>query len=153
MKTIELSRGLKAIVDDDDFEALSKFKWCAYVGKWQPYAVRRKDGRVVRMHREIMNPPKGMYVDHINGNGLDNRRKNLRVCTNQENSFNAKSFKKTKGFYFRKDCLAKPYQVHIMVDYKKIHIGYFATEQEAGIAYNQAAKKYFGDFARLNDPV
>src|ERR1051325_6561101 len=109
MKKIKLTRGKYAIVDDEDYGSLSKFKWCAH----QPtksreiyYASRRyrlEKGHYpfVLMHRQIMNPPKGYVVDHINGDSLDNRRVNLRIVTQRENTLNQKKHRegKTFGFY------------------------------------------------------
>lgn len=88
MKIIPLTKGKHAMVDDRDHKRLSKHKWSACFSGWGYYAVRMEAGRRIYMHREIMKTPKGKETDHLNGDGLDNRRKNLRVCTRSENGSN-----------------------------------------------------------------
>lgn len=122
------------------------------------YMITNINGKTVYLHRFIMEKiigrklKKGEIIDHINGNGLDNRRENLRICTQKQNTYNQVSIKnmssKYKGVYYRKD--AKKYQSKIIPNRKTIHLGYFKTEEEAALAYNLAAIKYFGIFARLN---
>src|SRR5574343_411505 len=107
MKEIQLSQGKVAIVDDEDYDYLNQWKWYAAerkCGIW--YATRniRKDGkvRIIPMHRVILNTPKGMDTDHINGDGLDNRRSNLRSCTHMENICNPnRSLSPTKSSRFK----------------------------------------------------
>jgi len=90
IRYIPLTRGLFAIVDAEDYEWLSQYKWHVQFADYKRtcYAARNGRGTSVFMHRMIMKPPKGKVVDHINGNGLDNRRCNLRICSRKENSFN-----------------------------------------------------------------
>lgn len=94
MKKIKLTKGYEAMVDDHDFEELSKYEWQALVSPYTVYGIRgdRSSGqrKTVYMHRQIMSPKKGLCVDHIDGNGLDNRRKNLRCATVSENQRNQK---------------------------------------------------------------
>ena len=94
MKQIKLTQGQFAQVDDEDYECLNKFKWHAVEGKDTYYAARQKrvGEKQVRiwMHREVIQTPEGLFTDHINHNGLDNRRKNLRICTHQNNIRNQK---------------------------------------------------------------
>mgnify|MGYP001594937357 CR=1 FL=1 len=85
-KIILLSKGKVAIIDYDDYEKVSKYKWC-FSGK---YAVRVKQGKTILMHRFIMSTPKGFDTDHINDNGLDNRKSNLRICSHSQNLMNHK---------------------------------------------------------------
>lgn len=156
-------KGYVALVDDEDFEELNQFSWCAVRGgQWSYsqdnfYAVRAKlcsDGvqRVVRMHRELLNASKGAIIDHINHNSLDNRRENLRFCTCTENLHNSRPSKygtsKFKGVHrgssYRKWCAC------IKIDSKVIKLGRFIDELEAAKAYDVAAKEHFGEFAYLN---
>ena len=87
-------------------------------------------------------------TDHLNGNGLDNRKENLRVCSHAENMRNIKK-NKLKGISFREG-LKKPWRARFMKDYKEIQVGYFETKEEASQAYNQAIKKNFGEYANFN---
>ena len=93
MKEISLTKGLVAIIDDEDFERVSRYKWVSLKNKRTVYASRSSDlkggKKTMYMHRFIMNPPSDMQVDHINGDGLDNRRVNLRVCTQSQNLKNS----------------------------------------------------------------
>lgn len=158
MVEIQLTQGKVALVDDEDFERLSQFKWCAYTGGCNYYAmtnIRKKDGKrtSLQMHRFIMSVfDSKTIIDHINGNGLDNRKDNLRICTQAENTRNrSKSLNNTSGFkgvYWHK--YDKKWHAQIIINYKKIHLGIFTCKIEAAQAYNQAAIKYHGEFAQLN---
>ena len=86
MKTLNLTKGMVAMVDDKDFSKLNQWKWSALKSKYTHYAVRGK-GKIY-MHREVLGAPKGKVVDHLNGNGLDNTRKNIRVVTQSDNLLN-----------------------------------------------------------------
>jgi len=106
------------------------------------------------MHREIMDAPAGMEVDHINGNGLDNRKCNLRLATSSQNKRNQrkqrrKTSSKYKGVYWHKR--DKVWVVRIQAEGKEKYIGSYKTEQEAALAYNEAALKYHGEYAKLNE--
>lgn len=158
MKQIPLSQGLFALVDDEDYESVSKFKWYAKIDGVRKYAARNiklSTGKrtVLKMHRQILkidNPSD--CCDHINGNGLDNRRENLRVCTIQQNlsnrgiaSNNRSGF---KGVYWSKRY--QKWEVEVWASKKKNYVGRFISLKDAAIAYNEAAKKHHGEFARLN---
>ena len=162
-KEIELSRGLKAIVDDADFANVSQFKWSATIKSGKFYAVRcvhlrtttkyHYSGKMLYLHTYLAHPGQGFCVDHINGNTLDCRRENLRVCRNIENCRNrVKSKNNTSGY---KGVTFTPktsrWRAHIMVDRVNHHLGYFDTPAQAAYAYNVAALQYFGEFAKLND--
>lgn len=150
---ILLTKGKTSVIDTIDSD-ISRVKWYAQKSLRTYYAVRhgwdkklKKDFRVL-MHREIMSCPKGFVVDHIDGNGLNNQRSNLRICTSIENSYNRKiNIKlKYKGVVFN----GKKYIASIWFKKKRIHLGCFNTEIEAANCYNISAIKYHGKFARLN---
>jgi hypothetical protein len=103
------------------------------------------------MHRLIMGAEPGQEIDHINGNGLDNRKENLRVATRKENQQNRHitwGNSTYKGVYWEKQ--KNKWRARIFVSGKCVHLGFFLTEKEAAVAYNQGAIKYFGSFACLN---
>lgn len=104
------------------------------------------------LHRMIMNPSKGLQVDHINGDRLDNRKSNLRICTSADNSRNRKNIKGVyKGVYFSKK--NKNWVAQITKNYKCLHIGSFLNQEDAACAYNLKAKELHGEFAHLNNVV
>jgi hypothetical protein len=152
MREIELTQGKRAIVDDEDYEWLSHFKW--HVSN--NYAVRHNSElykatgkrRLLPMHRVLLNPPANMYVDHINGDKLDNRKSNLRVCTKRQNNINVNRKDNRKYRGVQKCC--NRYRSKIRVNGKQVVVGSFETEIEAALAYNEAAIKYHGEFAILN---
>ena len=156
-RRIPLTQGKYAIVDPEDFERLNKHKWFAvksantfYVGR-TIYAGKKHIS--IRMHREVIHPPDHLLVDHINHNGLDNRKANLRPATCAQNSYNRKQFRKRKtskytGVSWRKQ--KKKWTVIIRYNCKNKFIGYFKDEIQAAKAYDKAAKEYHGEFASLN---
>lgn len=160
MKKIELTQGEFALVDDENFDDLNKFKW--YAGKFYKkncvYAIRRdKDGKTILMHREIMQTAKGMVTDHIDHNGLNNQKINLRVCSHAQNLRNgAKSIKGTssyRGVSSKTVGVHKYYRGRVYVNGKDIVKNFpYTTEGEimAAMFYNEQAAKYFGEFANLN---
>lgn len=157
MREIPLTQGKVALVDDEDYELLSAHKWYAQRDhKWDRwYALRhsRREGTrtIVRMHREILglSPGDGMETDHRNGDGLDNRRDNLRVATHAQNGANRKpnrnSHSGVKGVCWHKRC--GRWCARIRVGGAVVHLGYFATKEQAAEAYQHAAEQHFGDFA------
>lgn len=158
MREIKLTRGFVTIVDDEDYEWLNQWKWHVDPKGLTYYARRtiREGGKVKRiyMHRAILNSPQGVDTDHINHNGLDNRRCNIRVCTHQENTFNTNGFKrksKYKGVSKKVDYdRKKPYRACLKINGKQTLIGHFKTEKEAAIAYNEVVLRERGEFAILN---
>jgi len=107
------------------------------------------------MHRLIAGQRTSKQIDHKDKNGLNNRRSNLRKATPSQNQANRErktgTTKNYKGVYNTNRRLTKPWVAYLAINYKLKNLGYYSTEREAAIAYNNAAKKYFGDFARLND--
>lgn len=143
-----------ALVDDEDFERVSKHNWYIYKAGNVYAATNIKYKAVNRRHRRlcIHRLITGFKVtDHINGNGLDNRRSNLREVTVHQNTMNRRGkagVSKFKGVYWKKE--TSKWCARIGINYKRIHLGYFQSEIEAAKAYNTAAKKYFGEYAYLN---
>lgn len=158
MVEIPLHNGGVALVDDQDAALVHGYRWCQLtVGRDQPikYAYAHpRDGRVY-MHRLLC--PGAEEVDHRNGDGLDNRRANLRPTTHRLNLANQRkqarpTSSRFKGVsYFRSgDARRKPWAAYIKVNARKRHLGYFEDELEAAAAYNAAAETAWGEFARLN---
>jgi HNH endonuclease/AP2 domain len=153
MKMIPISKGMLAIVDDEDFGWLSTMKWFASLQRDRYYA---KTNAGVYMHRLIMGNPDGLMVDHRNGCTLDNRRDNLRVATRNQNQRNSNSvhlLRKHNTSGFRGVFIDKRdggIYARILVDNKGINLGRFKTREEAARAYDEAAKKFHGEFATLN---
>ena len=149
-----------AIVDPEDYERLNKYKWYAMKGVNTFYAGRtirtgkNKKRFCIKMHREIINPPHPLVVDHINHNGLDNRKANLRPATHAQNRLNRPyikpkaSLSKYNGVSWRKN--RKKWQVQIRFNGKNKTIGYFHNETKAAKAYDEAARLHHGDFAVTN---
>lgn len=151
MKKIYLSgrkqTGKYTLVENNDYEELSKYKWHYNGG----YAARTENGRVIFMHRIINNTPDNFLTDHINRNRLDNRRCNLRTCTNSQNRMNSikHNDKSTvyKGVTFHRE---HRWLARISLNGKIIYLGVFNTPEEGALAYNNKAIEIFGEFAVLN---
>ena len=159
MNKIPLTQGKFAIVDDEDYEELSKYKWHYHKNrmKYPGYAMRAIyiDGKqiILRMHRVILNISKNKQGDHINGNTLDNRRSNLRVCTQKENNWNASKRKDNTSGYKGVHHFKGKWAARIQVDNKRLFLGYYETVKEAAKGYDIAAKKYFDNYSKLNFPT
>lgn len=154
MKQVSLTRGLFALVDDEDFELVSKHTWRAAIKRPNVYATTGWKETEVAMHRLILGLKKydPRCVDHINGNGLDNRKENLRVCTPNQNNFNmskrsAMTSSQYKGVYKHK---TGKWHAQVRCQGKRYSAGYYTTEDEAALAYNVKALELHGEFARLN---
>ena len=153
MKEIKLTKGYVTLVDDDDYDYLSQWSWWAHKkddGTF--YAERRyyigKQQVCVLMHRIIMKTPKGLVVDHIDHNGLNNQKSNLRNCTHKQNMCNRTSFGKSEylGVYFYKNL----WHAQLRHNGKIIKLGSSKIEEEAARKYDIGAKIYHGEFANLN---
>lgn len=167
-RTITLTQGKVTLVDAEDFEWLSRWSWYAHkrkrkTGEYAWYAVRKEpDGRMIYMHREIMAAPRGMDVDHKFGDGLDNRRSELRLATRRQNLQNRRHAQGGKTSRFRGvswwardgNWRAQGAMGAIKPNGHARHVslGYFATEEAAARAYDAAARLHFGEFASLNFP-
>lgn len=151
MKSIPLTQGKFALVDDDDYEWLSQWKWYAKQDRNKWYAVRKESPtKMIRMHRVILNAAPGVEVDHWDGDGLHNWRGNLRRCTTTQNQGNrGKQVNNTSGFKGVRPYRGK-YQAQIQFKGKVIHIGYYATAEEAAHSYDEKARGLFGPFAKTN---
>lgn len=169
MREITLSRGKVALVDDEDYDRVNALKWHWHPGNTSHvknggqvptgYANRRhkSGGPTTPMHRFILgltdldgidNSP-DIEVDHINGDGLDNRRHNLRACTRAQNSHNSKPIRGVfKGVFQRNN--GKSWRAAIRVNDRLLCLGTYTTPEMAAAAYNKAAREYFGEFAYLN---
>lgn len=164
---IPLTQGLYALVDGEDYKWLNQWKWFAQkdykscFGNF--YACRKvwENGRrrAVLMHREILNASKGTQTDHRNHCGLDNRKTNLRPCNysqNAQNRMKIKGSSKYKGVYWHKEHKYKQkvyvgkWLAQINFNGQQIYLGLFDNQTDAAKAYDNAAKKYFGEFAELN---
>jgi hypothetical protein len=157
---IALTQGQIAVIDDEDWPLISTYKWFALHngGNWYARTTRRNEtGRktVISMHRLLLGLPSGKEVDHRDGNGLNNRRQNLRTATSLQNNQNQRHMKPRntsgfKGVSFHKQC--KTWRADIRKDGKLIYLGLFPTKASAAQAYDDAARQLFGEFAAPNFP-
>lgn len=156
MKEIHLTKGQVALVDDEDYEYLNQWKWCA---QWEShtksyYASRKRylgmingkrKQKTIRMHRLIMDAPTGKQVDHINHNTLDNCKENLRIVTNRQNKQNRKHKGSSKypGVSWIKS--SSKWQATIHINGKNKNLGYFKEERAAAKTYENACRKLFNE--------
>ena len=156
-KRIPLTQGKFAIVDDEDYDWLMQWKWCIFKSKGIiKGACRniRKPRKIIKilMHREIMHAPQDKQIDHKDHNILNNRKENLRLCTNSQNAQNQRpirgGFSKYKGVCRLKGSSKWVAQIKFLG--KSVTLGTFTNELQAAKAYNEKAKEVFGEFACLN---
>jgi len=135
-----------AIVDDEDFERVNKYKWYIRAG----YALTKINGGTIAMHNLIM---ESSPIDHKDHNKLNNQKSNLRKCTQHQNTMNSRPRKNKSSEYKGVSWHTKAgkWQASISPNGKRIYLGLFETEIQAGRVYNENAKKYFGEFAYLNN--
>ena len=162
MKRIPLTQGQFALVDDEDYEKLSQYKWHARWNKTSNtfYAdrhTRKSDGRrtKIQMHREIMDASPGLDVDHIDHNGLNNTKSNLRLITHRQNSYgnirHKRGSSRFKGVNWDKQ--HQQWRAQIYVNKRKVNLGTFNSEIDAACAYDAAAAKHFGEYGTYNFPL
>jgi len=156
-RRIKLTQGQYAIVDPEDFKWLNLFKWFANRSHKAFYARRviyiNGKIKVIQMHRLVMHYDGELFVDHENRNSLDNRKINLRIATAAENRANSSRNIEGKSSRYRGVCLKKDlnkWQASIGYRGKRIHLGYFENEIDAAKAYDEAARKYYGEYAVVN---
>lgn len=151
MRTLKLTKNKVAILDDEDYELFKNQKWT--LGN-NGYAYRNyRNGREPYLHRLILQAPKGIYVDHKNGDKLDNRRENIRLCTQRQNAANQQmqtrpKSSKYKGVYWSRT--NNHWIAQIKFNGKMNYLGWFRTEHQAALVYDLWAKDIFGEFAKLN---
>lgn len=156
-RTMLLTRGQVVLVDDDDYMWLSQWKWSADSNGNRWYAIRMvktEEGqdKKIYMHRQILNAPPGVLVDHINHDGLDCRKENMRLCSVSQNNHNQRrssaNTSRYKGVTWDKN--RNKWMAKIKADGRHIYLGRFVNEIEAAQAYDQAARKHFGEYAHTN---
>jgi hypothetical protein len=157
-RKIYLGEGQFTILDPQDYYRLGNFKWWVHGNGTNLYAARsaltaQLRSKIVFLHRQIMDPPPALLVDHRNCDSLDNRRANLRLATHKQNMHNRRKRANTSsrfiGVHFDKQ--RRKWAVHIRHNGRKLWLGRFADEIAAARAYDNAARQYNGDFARLNN--
>ena len=155
-KHIPLTQGQFAVVDNEDYEELSEHQWYAlkncYGGYFAVRSIHKPKNTMVIMHRQILNCPDGMMVDHINHDTLDNRVTNLRICTNRQNQQNSRRHRNTSSQYkgvtwHKRD---RKWQAQICVNGKRVYLGQYDSDIEAARVYDKAAIAYFREFACPN---
>jgi hypothetical protein len=158
MKEIPLSQGKVALVDDADYEWLSQWKWSYFDNKTAHtgYAYRLTDsGKGEFLHRMLLGASEGQDTDHINHNGLDDQRHNIRLCTRSQNNANSRKHafcsSQYKGVTFRGQAHTGKWIAQASAGGRQRYIGIFLREEDAARAYNAFALKTWGEFARLND--
>lgn len=151
MKVIELTNGQTSFVSDQDAPLVSKFKWRYALINGLPY-VQQATTPYPLLHRFLLNAKKGQIIDHINGNGLDNRRDNLRFCTHTQNMWNRKVHKNSSSGYRGVHKNRNAWCARIAVNKIRIRLGSFERAVDAAKAYDKVAKLHYGVFARLNFP-
>ena len=150
MRTIPLTKGRVTLVDDDLYEYLNQWKWCYDTGYAARKTGKRVSGKLIHqtkfwMHREVIQAKKGEYVDHINGDKLDNQRSNLRICSQSVNMFNSKLHTNNKtgivGVYWDKS--RNKWKASIGVNRRRVELGRFNSIDDAIIVRKQAEKEYY----------
>jgi hypothetical protein len=155
-REIPLTHGKVALVDAEDYDRIAAHKWTAFKNSVSWYAARStaikggKTRRTILMHREIMNAPDGIEVDHRNHNTLDNRKSELRLATHKQNIWNSRPGRRNtsgfKGVSYIKSNLTSPWLAQIQYNGRKIYLGFFKTAEEANVAYIKTAVRLHGEY-------
>lgn len=151
---LPLTRGFSAIIDKSSWDLVQGYTWRAVSRRSTVYAYGKKGGREIKLHRIILSAPDGMEVDHINGDGLDNRLENLRLVTTAQNAWNRAKRRTPASSIFKGVSWSRRklrWHAVIYANNKAIWLGAHKSEIDAAQAYNAAAKEFHGEFARLND--
>ena len=143
-----MKNGKKSIISTEFLDLVKPYTWCV---EGTGYVMSRSNGKAIKLHRLITNAQKGQFVDHIDGNPLNNTVSNLRLCRKQQNEFNTKIRSDNKSGY-KGVCLTRngKYRAYISLNGTQYNLGVFSTKEDAARAYNSKAKKLFGEYARLN---
>lgn len=151
MHEIQLTQDKVALIDDDDLDLVDGYKWHAHCNQSGHWYAKTRSG-TLSMHRQIMNPSEGFEVDHINGDGLDNRRENLRIVTSTQNKGNMKKQEGRSSEYkgVTWDKSRNKWIVHIHKQDKQVYLGRYFDEEIAAKVYDDAAREYFGEHANTN---
>ena len=154
IRYIPLTQGLFALVDTADYEWVNQYRWCASGRGNRVYACRcDRHGKMILLHRFLTNCPKGLVVDHIDHNTLNDRQSNLRVCTQQQNLYNSRPKGKSSKYKgVCRDKAKKRWVVYVRYNGRNIFVGRFKDEIEAAKAYDRKAHELFGEYAYLNFP-
>lgn len=150
---IPLTKGKFSLIDKEDYPMVSRHKWHEHDGYATKCSTRDKKRFGIKLHRFIMRATDREFVDHINHNRLDNRKENLRICTIQQNSWNARKTDKKKSSIYKGVCFhkaTKKWRARIKINRKDVELGLFLTEKEAALAYNEGAIIYHKEWAVLN---
>lgn len=160
-RALNLTKGYVALVDDADYAALSCWKWGylprsngrgGYAARWE---TRDGQRRTIYMHRQIMDAPAGVLVDHEDGDGLNNQRYNLRLASESTNGVNRATQPRAipyRGVYPNRNGRRAPWIAQIKWSQRSFHLGAHLTQEAAALVYDRAALHFFGSFARLNFP-
>lgn len=149
---VPLTRGYEAVIDAADVPFVDGRNWCAIPNRKTVYAVRAevgRRGRHIHMHRTLLGFPSGFLIDHINGNGLDNRRSNLRLATPAQNQFNRGKTKNNSSGFKGVSRSGDKWRAQIRVGGRLKHLGIFKTKIEAAAAYERASAQFHGEFGRV----
>jgi len=151
MKKIKLTQNKYSLVDDSDYEELNKFKWYAKKVGFIFYAYRSYKKKTISMHSYIVGTTKGMVTDHIDGNGLNNQRKNLRMCSFSQNRMNVSKTKSNRSGFKGVSWWAarKVWRAFIYHNKEQVYLGTFKTKLGAYKAYCEACPKYHGKFSNI----
>lgn len=152
MREIPLTQNKIAIIDDSDYPLVSRHKWYAIFDGWNWYAGRKFNKRQQRMHNFLMRPPISVVIDHRDGNGLNNQRRNLRICTRSENLHRMRE-KQPHSSRFKGVSWVKKNQkwrAQIRGNFSVVYLGLYEDEREAALRYDGAAMEYFGEHALTN---
>jgi len=153
-RKIKLTKGKCAIIDVEDYERIAEYDWQFVEGRCSNrYAGRIEGGKIIYMHRPIMGNPAGAVVDHKDGDGLNNMKCNLRIVTSAQNNYNSKKTLNNRSSKYKGVRLEKrsnKWRATICYKGRNENLGFFTNEEDAARAYDEAARKYHGDFAWLN---